>query len=65
MRSKVSVIGAGNVGATLAHILAHKGFIDVVMMDIIEGYAPGQGPGHVTDWPYHRLRCQGFRYQFL
>jgi malate dehydrogenase len=43
MRSKVSVIGAGNVGATLAHILAQKGFIDVVVMDIIEGMPQGKG----------------------
>lgn len=43
MRSKVSVIGAGNIGATLAHILAQKGFIDVVLMDIIEGMPQGKG----------------------
>lgn len=43
MHSKVSVIGAGNVGATLAYILAQKGFIDVVMMDIIEGMPQGKG----------------------
>ncbi|MBM3166940.1 MAG: malate dehydrogenase [Chloroflexi bacterium] len=43
MRSKVSVIGAGNVGATLAHVLAQKGFIDVVLVDIIEGMPQGKG----------------------
>jgi malate dehydrogenase len=43
MRSKVSVIGSGNVGATLGHILAQKGFIDVVLMDIIDGMPQGKG----------------------
>ena len=37
MRSKVSVIGAGNVGATLAQRIAEKGYADVVLVDIIDG----------------------------
>ena len=36
-RSKVSIIGAGNVGATAAYYLAEKRFADVVMVDIAEG----------------------------
>jgi malate dehydrogenase len=43
MRSKVSVIGAGNVGATLVQRLADKGYCDVVMVDIIEGLPQGKG----------------------
>ncbi|MBM3119432.1 MAG: malate dehydrogenase [Chloroflexi bacterium] len=43
MRSKVSVIGAGNVGATLAQRIAEKGYADVVVMDIIEGLPQGKG----------------------
>ncbi len=43
MRSKVSVIGAGNVGATLAQRIAEKGYADVVVVDIIEGLPQGKG----------------------
>ncbi len=40
---KVSVIGAGNVGATCADVLAQKNFLDeVVLVDIKEGLAEGK-----------------------
>jgi malate dehydrogenase len=42
MRSKVSVIGAGNVGATLAQRIAEKRYADVVMVDIIDGLPQGK-----------------------
>ncbi len=35
--SKVSVIGAGNVGATAVYFIAEKSFADVVMVDVVEG----------------------------
>jgi malate dehydrogenase len=43
MHSKVSVIGAGNVGATLAQDLAEAGYIDVVLVDIVDGLPQGKG----------------------
>jgi malate dehydrogenase len=42
MRNKISVIGAGNVGATCAHILAQRNYADVVLVDIIEGMPQGK-----------------------
>ncbi|MEW6033587.1 MAG: malate dehydrogenase [Chloroflexota bacterium] len=42
MRSKVTVIGAGNVGATCAERVAEKGYADVVLVDIIEGLPQGK-----------------------
>lgn len=42
MHSKVSIIGAGNVGATCAFIIAEKGYADVVLLDIIEGLPQGK-----------------------
>ena len=36
MLSKVSVIGAGNVGATCAQRILEKGFADVVLVDIVQ-----------------------------
>ncbi|MFC1592334.1 malate dehydrogenase [Thermodesulfobacteriota bacterium] len=43
MRSKVSVIGAGNVGATCAFRVAEMGIADVVLVDIVEGLPQGKG----------------------
>ena len=42
MRKKVSVIGAGNVGATAAHWIASKELADVVLIDIAEGIPQGK-----------------------
>src|SRR5687767_14465248 len=43
MDKKVTVVGAGNVGATLAQRLADKELCDVVLIDIIEGMPQGKG----------------------
>ncbi|MCX8043902.1 MAG: malate dehydrogenase [Desulfobacterota bacterium] len=42
MRSKVAVIGAGNVGATCAFQIARHGYADIVLLDIVEGLAEGK-----------------------
>jgi malate dehydrogenase len=42
MRKKVTVIGSGNVGATVAQRLADKEMADVVLVDIIEGVPQGK-----------------------
>jgi len=43
MRKKVSIVGAGNVGATAAHWIASKELADVVLIDIMEGVPQGKG----------------------
>src|ERR1700693_5278292 len=43
MRRKVTVIGAGNVGATVAQRLVEKELADVVLVDVIEGVPQGKG----------------------
>ncbi|HAZ32063.1 MAG TPA: malate dehydrogenase [Dehalococcoidia bacterium] len=43
MRSKVSIIGAGNVGATCAFRIAEKGYADMVLVDIVDGLPQGKG----------------------
>lgn len=43
MRKKVTVIGAGNVGATCAVRIADKELADVVLVDIAEGIPQGKG----------------------
>jgi malate dehydrogenase len=42
MDKKVTVVGAGNVGATAAQRLAEKALCDVVLIDIIEGVPQGK-----------------------
>lgn len=42
MNKKVTVVGAGNVGATTAQRLAEKELCDVVLVDIIEGVPQGK-----------------------
>ena len=42
-RNKVTVIGAGNVGATTAQRIAEAGIADVVLVDIVEGLPQGKG----------------------
>ncbi len=41
-RAKISIIGAGNVGATAAHWAAAKELGDVVLVDIVEGVPQGK-----------------------
>ncbi|HEV2114253.1 MAG TPA: malate dehydrogenase [Terriglobales bacterium] len=43
MRKKVTIVGAGNVGATAAHWIAGKELADVVLIDIVEGVPQGKG----------------------
>ena len=42
MRKKVTVVGAGNVGATCAQELARRDYCDVVLVDIKEGVPQGK-----------------------
>jgi malate dehydrogenase len=42
-RHKVTVVGAGNVGATTAQRIAEAGLADVVLVDIVDGLPQGKG----------------------
>ena len=42
MRSKVTVVGAGNVGATTAQRIFDRGYADLVLVDIVEGLPQGK-----------------------
>lgn len=57
MRKKVTVVGAGNVGATLVQRIAEARLADVVMVDVAEGVPQGKaldlmesGPIMGYDW---------------
>ena len=40
---KVSIIGAGHVGATCTYYIAEKNFADIVMIDVVEGMPQAKG----------------------
>jgi malate dehydrogenase len=42
MRNKITIIGAGNVGATAAHWAATRGLGDIVLLDVVEGVPQGK-----------------------
>ena len=39
---KITLIGAGQIGGTLAHLIAIKGLANVVLFDVAEGIAKGK-----------------------
>ncbi|UCF17237.1 MAG: hypothetical protein JSW59_07205, partial [Phycisphaerales bacterium] len=41
-RNKITIVGAGNVGATTAHIAATRQLGDIVLIDIVAGLAEGK-----------------------
>jgi malate dehydrogenase len=51
--SKVTVIGSGNVGATVAQCVAEKDVADVVLIDIIEGMPQGKALDMMEAAPIH------------
>lgn len=53
-RSKVTVIGGGNVGATCAHWIAAAELADVVLIDILEGPAKGKALDLLESMPVVR-----------
>ena len=42
MKKKISLIGAGQIGGTLAHLITIKELADVVLFDVAEGLAKGK-----------------------
>ena len=42
MKSKVTIVGGGNVGATTAQRVFEKGYADVVLVDIVEDMPQGK-----------------------
>ncbi|MGA8162750.1 MAG: malate dehydrogenase [Acidobacteriaceae bacterium] len=57
MRKKVTIVGAGNVGATTAHWIASKELADVVLIDVIEGIPQGKGLDLLEAMPIEKRDC--------
>jgi malate dehydrogenase len=57
MRKKVTIVGAGNVGATAAHWIAAKELADVVLIDIAEGIPQGKALDLMQAMPIEKRDC--------
>ena len=42
MRKKVTIVGAGMTGGTMAQLMARRGYADIVLIDIVEGLPQGK-----------------------
>jgi len=58
MRKKVTIVGAGNVGATAAHWIAAKELADVVLIDVVEGIPQGKALDLLEAMPIEKRDCQ-------
>jgi len=57
MRKKVTIVGAGNVGATAAHWIASKELADVVLIDVVEGIPQGKALDLLEAMPIEKRDC--------
>ena len=55
MKTKVTVVGAGNVGATLAQRIAEKELADVVLVDIVQGVPQGKSLDMIESSPVEQF----------
>jgi malate dehydrogenase len=57
-RRKVTIVGAGNVGATAAQRIADKGLADVVLVDIVSGVPQGKALDLAESAPVEGYDCR-------
>jgi malate dehydrogenase len=55
MKTKVTVVGAGNVGATVAQRIAEKELADVALIDIVEGVPQGKSLDMMESAPVEKF----------
>jgi len=60
MQTKVTVVGAGNVGATLAQRIVEKELADVALVDIVEGVPQGKSLDMLEAAPVERFDAKLF-----
>ena len=64
-RPKIALIGAGQIGGTLAHLVGLKELGDVVLFDIAEGIPQGKALDLVQSSPVDGFDAKIHRHQFL
>jgi malate dehydrogenase len=57
-RKKIALIGAGNIGGTMAHLCALKGLGDVVLYDVIDGLPQGKALDLLQSAPIENFDAQ-------
>ena len=57
-RKKIALVGSGNIGGTLAHLVALKELGDVVLFDIAEGVPQGKGLDIAESTPVESVDCR-------
>jgi len=57
MNKKIAVVGAGNVGASVAQYMAEANLGDIVMVDIIEGFPQGKALDMTQAGPIRGYNC--------
>src|SRR5262249_55137007 len=57
MRPKVTVVGAGNVGATTAQYIVERDLADVVLTDVVDGLPQGKALDLLQAVPVHGYDC--------
>lgn len=57
-RKKIALIGAGNIGGTMAHLCALKGLGDVVLFDVIDGLPQGKALDLLQSAPIENFDAQ-------
>jgi malate dehydrogenase len=57
-RPKVTVVGAGNVGATTAQYIVERQLADVVLTDVVDGLPQGKGLDLLQAGPVHGYDCR-------
>jgi malate dehydrogenase len=57
-RPKVTVVGAGNVGATTAQYIVERELADVVLTDVVDGLPQGKGLDLLQAGPIHGYDCR-------
>ena len=58
MKKKITLIGAGQIGGTLAHLIALKGLADVVLLDVAAGVAKGKALDIAQSSPISKFNIQ-------
>jgi len=56
-RNKIALVGAGNIGGTLAHLIGLKELGDVVLFDIVEGIPQGKALDLAESSPVEGFDC--------
>jgi len=56
-RKKIALIGAGNIGGTMAHLCALKNLGDVVLFDVVEGLPQGKALDLAAGGPVEGYDC--------